>query len=78
MPCGCWRAVSLPKPLPNATLAGDGFQRPLRSRFQPRLKRGVDMICMATACAQRTCKTQLLAQALSKSSDVLICTPGKS
>jgi hypothetical protein len=23
--------------------AGDGFQRPLRSRFQPRLKRSVDM-----------------------------------
>ena len=25
------------------TLAGDGLQRPLRSRFQPHLKRGVDM-----------------------------------
>jgi hypothetical protein len=23
--------------------AGDGFQRPLRSRFQPRLRPGVDM-----------------------------------
>ena len=30
--------------------AGDGFQRPLRSRRPPRLKRDVGMICMATAC----------------------------
>ena len=33
--------------------AGDGVQRPLRSRFPPRLMPSVDMICIATACAKR-------------------------
>src|SRR5262249_29681891 len=58
--------------------APDYLQRPLRSRFRQQVTPGVDMICMATACAKRTRKTRLLAQALSKSSDFLICTQGKS
>jgi hypothetical protein len=44
----------------------------------PPLTGSVDMICIATACAKRTSKTRLLAQALSKSSDFLICLQGKS
>jgi hypothetical protein len=58
--------------------AGDGFQRPLCSRFQPRLMPSVDMICIATDCAKRTYITtfrQLLAQSVSKSSDFMICVP---
>jgi RNA-directed DNA polymerase len=31
----------------------DAFQRPLRSRFQARLSRSVDMICIASTCARR-------------------------
>ena len=42
-----------------------------------RLMPGVEMSCIATACAERASQTRLLAQALSKSSDVLICTQGK-
>jgi hypothetical protein len=49
-----------------------------RTPNQPQLSSSVDMICIATACAKRTCKLWLLTQALSKSSDFLICTPGKS
>jgi ATP-dependent helicase Lhr and Lhr-like helicase len=37
------------------------------------LSHGADMICIATACAKRASNTRLLAQALSKSSDFLIC-----
>jgi len=37
--------------------AGDDFQRPLRSRFQPRLTRGVDMICIANDGAKRAFET---------------------
>jgi hypothetical protein len=33
--------------------AADALQRPLRSRFRARLKPGIDMIGMATACAKR-------------------------
>jgi hypothetical protein len=49
-----------------------------RSPGKRRIASSVDMICIATACAKRTCKTRLLAQALSKSSDFLMCTQGKS
>jgi ATP-dependent helicase Lhr and Lhr-like helicase len=42
------------------------------------LSHGADMICIATACAKRASNTRLLAQALSKSSDFLICAECKS
>jgi hypothetical protein len=43
-----------------------------------RSARSVDKICIATAGAKRASKPGLLAQALSTSSDFLICTQGKS
>jgi hypothetical protein len=43
---------------------------------QPMLS--ADMICIATACAKRASNIRLLAQALSKSSDFLICAECKS
>jgi hypothetical protein len=52
--------------------AADCLQRPLRSRFRQQPTPGVDMICIAIACAKRASNTRLLAQALSKSSDFLI------
>jgi hypothetical protein len=60
--------------------AADCLQRPLvpRFRFQQRLRRSVDMICIATDCAKSTYKTtfrSLLAQSVSKSSDFMICAP---
>jgi hypothetical protein len=62
------------------TAAADALQLPLlpRSGFRARLSSGVAMICFATACAKRTCKTCLLVQALSKSSDFLMGTQSKS
>jgi len=57
--------------------AADALQRPLRSRFRQQLKAGVEMICMATACANNWVWQILLAQALSTSSDLLMCTQGK-
>jgi hypothetical protein len=44
----------------------------------PPLSVSVDMICIANNRAKRTCKTRLLAQGLRKSSDLVICTQGKS
>jgi hypothetical protein len=35
------------------------------------------MICIVTACAKRASETRLLAKALSKPSDFLICALGK-
>jgi hypothetical protein len=49
-----------------------------RGARRKRVMPGVDMICIATACAKRASKNRFLAQALSKSSDFLICTQGKS
>jgi hypothetical protein len=50
----------------------------VRSRFRQQLTPGIDMIGIATACAKRASYTRLLAQALSKSSDFLICAECKS
>jgi hypothetical protein len=58
--------------------AADGLQRPLCARFRQQLTPGVDMICIATSCAKRASNTRLLAQALSKSSDPMICAECKS
>jgi hypothetical protein len=58
--------------------AADCLQPTPCSGFRQQLTPSVAMICMATACAKRASKTRLLAQALSKSSDFLICTQGKS
>ena len=69
------RSASQPRlPLTNKTVA------PLvpRCAYRRRLRPGVDMICIATDCAKRTSTTtfhSLLAQALSKSSDFMICVP---
>jgi hypothetical protein len=74
------QASSFSPSLAEQGFAGDGEQRPLvpRSRSSPRLKPSVDMICIATTCAKKASQPQLLAQALSKSSDFSICTQGKS
>src|SRR5262245_2556423 len=56
----------------------DRLQLRLRLCFRRRLSAGVDMICIATACAKKTCQPRLLAQALSKSSDFLIWTQDTS
>jgi hypothetical protein len=60
---------------PQHRRVADGLQRPLlrRSRFRQQMTPDVDMICIATACAKMASNPRLLAQALSKSSDFLIC-----
>jgi hypothetical protein len=74
------RPADSPREAAQPSAAADCLQRTLlrRSRFRQRLSASVDMICIATACAKRTCKTRLLAQALSKPSDFLICAECKS
>jgi hypothetical protein len=57
---------------------GDGVQRPLRSRFPPRLTRGVDMIDIANGCAKRTYKSDFWRNRCVNHSYFLICTQGKS
>jgi hypothetical protein len=56
--------------MPSPRAAAAALQRPLVPRFsfwaQP--SASVEMMCMAHACANRTCQTRLLAQALSQSS----------
>ena len=58
--------------------AGDGVQRPLRSRFQPRLTPSVDMIDIASGCAKRTYKSDCWRNRCVNHSCFLICTQGKS
>ncbi len=60
--------------------AGDRLQRPLlrRSRFQRRLKRGVDMIDIANGCAKRSYKSDFGRNRCVNHHYFLICTQGKS
>jgi hypothetical protein len=57
--------------------AGDGVQRPLRSRFPPRLTRS-DMIDIANGCAKRTCTSDFWRNRCVNHHYFLICTQGKS
>jgi hypothetical protein len=58
--------------------AGDALQRPLRSRFQARLTRGVDMIDIANGCAKRTYKSDFWRNRCVNHHYFMICTQGKS
>ena len=58
--------------------AADAFQRPLRFRFQARLKLGVDMIDIANGCAKRTYKSDVWRKRCVNHHCFLICTQGKS
>jgi hypothetical protein len=58
--------------------AGDGCQRPLRSRCQPRLTPSVDMIDIANGCAKRTYKSDFWRNHCVNHHYFLICTQGKS
>jgi hypothetical protein len=60
------------------SIAAPVVQAEVRGGTPPPLSSGVDMICIANDCAKRACKTRLLAHALCKSSDFLICMQGKS
>ena len=58
--------------------AADALQRPLRSRFQARLSRSVDMIDIANGCAKRTYKSDFWRNRCVNHHYFLICTQGKS
>src|SRR5262245_31955719 len=60
--------------------AADCLQRQLvpRSRFQQRLRPGVDMIDIASGCAKRTYKSDFWRNRCVNHHYFLICTQGKS
>jgi hypothetical protein len=58
--------------------AADAFPRSLRSRFQARLRRSVDMIDIASGYAKRTYKSDFWRNRCVNHSYFLICTQGKS
>jgi hypothetical protein len=71
---GCTSARSQAEPDTGA----DALQRPLRSRFQARLSRSVDMIDIASGCAKRTYTSDFWRNRCVNHRYLLICTQGKS